>query len=326
MSLHRFVIRRLVYSLLLLVAVSVLSFAFMELAPGDFLSEMRMNPQISPETIASLRHQYGLDESLPMRYAHWVASVARGEFGYSFAYNRPVAPLLWERGMNTLLLSIIGMALTWFLAVPIGAWSAARQGRISDKTLSISTVALYSVPDLLIALLFLLLAVRTGWFATGGMASIDVGMMTTTDRAKDIFRHFTLPIATLVLANTPLVVRHVRAALIEAASSPFVTSLRAHGVSEARILWVHLMPLAANPLLSLWGVSFGTLLSGSLVVELVLTWPGLGPLLLEAAFSRDVYVLIGVVMISTTFLLVGTILSDCLLLAIDPRIRRESAR
>jgi len=321
----RFLVRRAFHAILLLFAVSLLTFLFLQLAPGDFLSEMKLNPQISPETIAALRQQYGLDDPLPVRYARWLQSVARGEFGHSFAYNRPVAPLLWERGRNTLMLTVAAMGLTWLVAVPLGVWSAARPKRWPGRTISAGTVALHSLPDLLIALLLLMLAVRTRWFATGGMLSLGFEEMTLGERVKDLLYHFTLPVVALVLGNLPVVVRHVHAAMAETLEAPFIRVLRAHGVPEWRVLLRHALPVSANPLLSLFGVSFGVLLSQSLIVEVVMTWPGLGPLLLEAVFSRDVYVLIGVVLASTLLLVLGTLIADCILLWTDPRIRRESA-
>lgn len=321
----RFLLRRAFYALLLLFAVSLLTFLFLQLAPGDFLSEMKLNPQISPETIAALRQQYGLDDPLPVRYLRWLKSVARGEFGHSFAYNQPVAPLLWDRGRNTLVLTVLAMGLTWLIAVPIGLWTAARRNKWPDRLSSAGTIVLHSMPDLLIALLLLMLAVRTGWFATGGMLSLGFAEMTFAEKWRDIFHHFTLPVVALVLGNLSVLVRHVHSAVAETLEAPFIRVLRAHGIPEWRVLLRHALPVAANPLLSLLGVSFGVLLSQSLIVEVVMTWPGLGPLLLEAVFSRDVYVLIGVVLASTVLLVFGTFVADCILLWADPRIRQESA-
>lgn len=325
MTALRFLLRRAFYAILLLFAVSLLTFLFLQLAPGDFLSEMKLNPQISAETIAGLRQQYGLDDPFPVRYVRWLKSVTRGEFGHSFAYNQPVAPLLWERGRNTLLLSISAMAITWLVAIPIGLLTAARRNKWPDRVATAGTIALHSLPDLLIALLLLMLAVRTSWFATGGMLSLGFAEMTFGEKLKDVIYHFTLPVLALVLGNLPVLVRHVHSAVSETLEAPFVRVLRAHGIPEWRVLFRHVLPVSANPLLSLFGVSFGVLLSQSLIVEVVMTWPGLGPLLLEAVFSRDLYVLIGVVLASTFLLVLGTLVADCVLLWADPRIRRESA-
>jgi len=317
----RFLAGRLLHGLFLLFGVSVLSFLFVALAPGSFLDEMRLSPQISPETVAALRAQYGLDRPLPVRYARWVRSVLRGELGFSFAYNTPAAPLLRVRARNTLVLTGSATLLAWATAIPIGVWAAARKGRVVDQLTTASATALLAVPDLLLALGLLLLAVRTGWFPTGGMVSLGFEALGFGAKVKDAARHLTLPVVTLVVGTLPVLVKHVRAALIEVLDSAFLRAARGHGIPRRRLLFRYALPAAANPLISLFGFSVGALLSTSLLVEVVMSWPGLGPLLLEAILARDLYLVIGAVMFSTVFLLAGNLLADVLLYANDPRIR-----
>ena len=317
----RFLAGRLLHGLFLLFGVSVLSFLFVALAPGSFLDEMRLSPQISPETVGALRAQYGLDRPLPVRYARWVRSVLRGELGFSFAYNTPAAPLLRVRARNTLVLTGSATLLAWATAIPIGVWAAARKGRVVDQLTTASATALLAVPDLLLALGLLLLAVRTGWFPTGGMVSLGFEGLGFGAKVKDAARHLTLPVVTLVVGTLPVLVKHVRAALIEVLDSAFLRAARGHGIPRRRLLFRYALPAAANPLISLFGFSVGALLSTSLLVEVVMSWPGLGPLLLEAILARDLYLVIGAVMFSTVFLLAGNLLADVLLYANDPRIR-----
>ena len=317
----RFFAGRLLHGLFLLFGVSVLSFLFVALAPGSFLDEMRMSPQISQETVAALRAQYGLDRPLPVRYARWVRSVLRGELGFSFAYNTPAAPLLRVRARNTLVLTGSATLLAWATAIPIGVWAAARKGRVVDQLTTASATALLAVPDLLLALGLLLLAVRTGWFPTGGMVSLGFEGLGFGAKVKDAARHLTLPVVTLVVGTLPVLVKHVRAAMIEVLDSAFLRTARGHGIPRQRLLFRYALPAAANPLISLFGFSVGALLSTSLLVEVVMSWPGLGPLLLEAILARDLYLVIGAVMFSTVFLLAGNLLADVLLYANDPRIR-----
>src|SRR3977135_1035131 len=158
-----YLLRRLGHALFLLFGVSILAFLFTTLAPGNYFDEMRLNPQIAPETVAALRAQYQLDRPLPVRYASWMNSVLHGEMGFSFAYNSPVAPLLFVRARNTLLLTIAATLLAWGIALPLGVWSAERLGRTPDRLLSWGTAALLVVPDLALALGLLVLAVLTGW-------------------------------------------------------------------------------------------------------------------------------------------------------------------
>jgi peptide/nickel transport system permease protein len=320
----RYLGRRLVHGFSLLIGVSLLSFVFTELAPGDYLAEMRLNPQISPQTVAALRVQYGLDRPLASRYFHWARSVARGDFGFSLAYNTPVAPLLRTRALNTLLLTTFATIVTWLIAIPLGVWSAAKAGRFLDRACSASVSALLAIPDVLLALVLLLLALRTGWFPTGGMTATNTAELGWWARCKDLLHHLLLPTATLVLASLPTLVRHVRAAMMEVLQTPFIRAARSHGIRRRRLLFVHALPAALNPLTSLFGFSIAGLLSGSLLIEVVMSWPGLGPLLVEAILSRDLYVVIGAVVFSTMFLVAGMLVSDLLLFASDPRIRREA--
>jgi peptide/nickel transport system permease protein len=317
--------RRAVHGLLLLVGVSVLSFVLAELAPGDYFAEMRQDPRISQETVRVLRERYGLDRPAPERYLRWLASLARGELGYSFAYGQPVGPLLWPRVRNTLLLTVTATAMAWLLALPLGAWWATLRRGPMDVGLAGLSAMLLALPDLVLVLGLLLLAVRTGWFPAGGMVSLGHEQMPPGERVRDVFMHLVLPVTALVLGVLPVLVRYVRAGVAEALGAPFVRAARAHGIPERRILLWHALPAAANPLISLFGLSVAGLLSTSLLVEVVMSWPGLGPLLLEAILARDFYLVLGPVLASTLLLVGGNLLADALLLAADPRIRAEES-
>lgn len=315
----RFLFRRLGHALLLLFGVSLLTFLFVELAPGDYFAEMRLNPQIAPDTVSAMRARYGLERPLPVRYARWLAAVLHGDLGYSFAYGSPAAPLVAARARNTLLLTAAAMTLAWLLAVPLGVWCAWRRGRWDDRLCAAGLAVLMSVPELLLALAALLLAVRTNWFPAGGMTSPDPA----AGGPADLLRHLFLPACVLALALLPLVARHTRAAVAEVLDMPFLRAARAHGIGTTRLLFRHALPAAANPLISLLGFSLGGLLSGSLAVEVVMSWPGLGPLLLEAILARDLHLVIAGVMLSTLTLTAGNLFADLLLFAADPRIRTE---
>ncbi|HTF23372.1 MAG TPA: ABC transporter permease [Candidatus Limnocylindria bacterium] len=321
----RYLLRRLGHALLLLVGVSVLTFLFTALAPGTYFDEMRMNPQIAPETVAALRAQYGLDKPLPLRYLSWLSSLLHGEMGFSFAYNSSVAPLLLVRARNTLLLTITSTLLAWMVALPLGIWSAERAGRLPDRLLSWGTALLLVIPDLALALGLLVFSVRSGWFPTGGMASVGFEALSPFNKLRDLALHMILPVMALVLSTLPLLVRHVRAAVADVLNAPFLLAALGHGIPKRTLLYRYALPAAANPLISLFGFSIGVLLSGSLLIEVVMSWPGLGPLLLEAILSRDLYVVIGGILFSTFFLVGGNLLADLLLYLADPRIRTESS-
>jgi peptide/nickel transport system permease protein len=319
----RYVLRRVSHAALLLVGVSMLTFGFSEMAPGDYYTQMRVDPSISPETVDALRHKAGYDRPLPVRYASWATSVLRGDFGYSLAYAGPVAPLVKERLGATLLLAGAATFAAWLLAIPLGIWYATRRGW-QDALARAGAALLLIIPDLLLAIVLLLMAVETGWFPAGGMASPDAVSLPAWGRLTDLLRHLCLPGAVLTIGMLPVLIRHVRSAMLEVMDSPFALSARAQGIPPGRLLYRHLLPAAVNPLVSLFGLSIGTLLSASLLVEVVMGWPGLGPLLIEAIMARDVAIVLSVVMLSATFLILGNLAADLLLYRLDPRIRVQS--
>jgi peptide/nickel transport system permease protein len=315
--------RRVIHGILLLIGVSVLCFLLSDLAPGSFFDEMKLNPQISAETVAALRAQYGLDQSLPVRYGRWVKSVARGDWGYSFAYNAPVRSLLVVRARNTLLLTAFATLFAWLIAVPLGVWVASRNGKWEDRFTMAGTSFFLAVPELVVALGLLYWVVRTHALPAGGMTSVGFDDLGPWAKLRDLAAHLVVPAAVLVLASLPILLRHVRASMIEVLESPFIEAARGHGIGRMRVLFHYALPAAANPLISLFGLSVAGLLSGSLLVEVIMGWPGLGPLLLEASVSRDIYVVVGAVMASTLFMIMGSFLADLMLLIVDPRVRVE---
>lgn len=320
----RYLARRAAHGLLLLFGVSILLFLLFQAAPGDFLSEVKLNQQISPETVTHLRAQYGLDQPLPVRYWKWVKSSAQGEFGYSFAYNTPAAPLLWPRARNTLLLSVPALMISWLIAVPLGVLVAGWKGGWADRLFSGGTSFLLTLPDVLIALLALLLALKTGMFPVGGMTSVNAQDQSTWAWLRDLGWHMVLPVAALVIGSLTIILRHVHASVSEVLESSYMRAAEGHGLSRLKLLFGYALPAAANPLISLFGLSVAMLLSVSLLIEVVMGWPGIGPLLLEAILARDLFVVIGAVMLSTLFLIGGNFLADVLLYAFDPRIRRQA--
>ncbi|HET9839628.1 MAG TPA: ABC transporter permease [Candidatus Angelobacter sp.] len=317
----RYVFRRIANGVLMLFGISLLLFILLQAAPGDYLSDLRLNSQISPETVTALRAQYGLDQPLPVRYWKWVKSAAHGDFGYSFAYNVPASALLWPRARNTLLLSFPAVLLSWLIAVPLGVLVAGSRWRWVDRLFSAGTSTLLALPDVLIALLALLVALKTGLFPVGGMSSSAGDQPGAWATLRDLLWHMALPVAALVIGLLPMILRHVRAGVAEILDSTFMRAAEGHGLPRMKLLFRYALPAAANPLISLFGLSIALLLSVSLLIEVVMGWPGMGPLLLESILSRDLFVVIGAVLLSTVFLLAGNLLGDILLYSLDPRIR-----
>ena len=317
----RFVLGRVGHSVLVLALVSVLTFVLVELAPGEFFDDLRADARVASGTVDAWRDRAGLNDSAVSRYFAWLQSVARGDLGVSLAHRAPVGPLLWERTRNTLLLTTPAVVASWMVALPLGLWLAARRGRWSDRVFTGATSTLLALPDLLIALVFLLVALRTGLFPTGGMYSPGVESLDVAARVRDLASHAALPFCALVLGLLPPVIRHVRASAIEAIAAPAVRAARGHGISGWRLTVHYILPLAANPLISLAGLSCAMLVSASLLIEVVMSWPGLGPLLVESLLAKDVHVVLGASMMATVFLVVGNLLADLALFAVDPRVR-----
>lgn len=316
--------QRLLHSLLLLAGVSVLSFVLLSIAPGDVFAELRLNPQISAKTVAVLEAQYGVNRPLPIRYAHWLASLAKGQFGYSLLYRCDVGSLILPRARNTLLLTSLATLLAWIFALPWGILEALHRGRWLDRLGGASTSLLLAIPDLLLGLMLLALAAPAGRFLVFGTRIAAEGDSSSAANVG-LASHLFLPVLALTLGALPVLVRHVRSAMIAALDAPFVQAARAHGISASRVVLRHALPAALNSLLSLFGFSIGGLLSMSLLTEIILGWPGLGPLVLEAMFARDTYVVMAAVMLSSVFLILGNLVADLLLYWNDPRIRAVSA-
>lgn len=313
--------RRIGQGLLLLFAASLLSFGFAALTPGEYFDDLRLNPSFSPETIDAMEARYGLDQPLPRRYLRWLGSMARGELGVSILHQSPVAPLLFRRARNTLLLTVSAMVLAWAIAIPVGIAVADSRKAWVLRLFASSTSALLAIPDILLALLLLLLAAKTGLFPIGEMTSAGFRDLSRLGQLADLLHHLVLPVTAVVVGILPGLVRQVHASLAETLGSPYLQAARARGVPRARLLYHHALAASANPLISLFGLSVASLLSASVLVEYVMDWPGLGPLLVSAIFKRDVDVVTASVLLSTCLLVVGNLLADILLYVIDPRTR-----
>lgn len=319
----RYLLARTGQACLLLAGVSLLSFVFVQLAPGDFFSEMRLNPQISQETVQHLQRQFALDRPASVRYLHWLRGLVHGDFGFSFAYNSPVRTLLMPRAGNTLLLTSIATLIAWSIAIPLGVRTAATPRGLPARVCSLVTATLLATPDLVLALITMMFAVRSGWIRSVRTAPSASGSFMGWQNMRDALVHLALPTFVLTLTIVPTLLRHTAAAMRDALSSSCISAARAHGIGPSQILYRHALRVAINPIVTLLGTSLGSLLSASLMVEVAMGWPGIGPLLLEAILSRDLFVVIGGIVLSAVFLISGTLVADVLLFVVDPRIRTE---
>ncbi len=317
-----YILKRLLHMVPLLLGVSLLTFVVIHLAPGNYLDTMRENPQVSPEAIEAMRVRFGLDQPLLVQYLKYLRNIfLHLDFGYSFAYQRPVFEVLRPGLFNTLLLALAGAAVAWGLSIPLGILSAARQYSWVDRLCSFVAFVGLSIPEVFLALLLILFAARTGWFPAGGMRSLDWDTLAWPARVLDLLRHLALP--ALVVGLVPLAarMRQMRANLLDVLRLDYVTTARAKGLDERTVLFKHALRNALNPLITLFGYTLGSLLSGSLVAEIIFSWPGLGRITFEALQARDPYLVMGSVLMASVVLVLGNLVADLLLAAADPRVR-----
>lgn len=311
-----FVLRRLAATALTLVAVSALSFLLLSLAPGDFFDDMRLSPQMTEEMAASLRAQYGLERGFVERYSAWCSSAWKGDFGVSMAYGMPASEVLKPRLKNTLLLGALSIAVAWLAAIPFGFLAAVRRGGWVDRCVQILTATTLALPEILFGTLLLIVASRYGWLSSETVFLKDAS-------AGELLQKMILPGLVLAFAAFPVIVRHLRSALIEAAQAPFVREARSAGIRGRRLWLGQILPAAANPIITLIGLSAAGLIGGSVIAETLFSWPGAGPLFIEAITARDVHVVLDLALASATLLAAANFVSEVCLYIADPRLRAE---
>lgn len=321
-----YVVKRLLQALLTLLLASALSFFIIQLAPGDFLDTLRQNPKISPETIEAYKQQFGLDRSPIEQYFLWLwGIVSRGDFGRSFVYQRSVSSLLWERIGATLLLAIASLIITWAIAIPLGIIAAVKQNHPIDRLLQVISYTGQGFPSFITALLLLILAQNTSpLFPVGDMTSINHADLNPLGKFLDIGWHMILPTLALSVTSFAGLQRITRGELLDVLRQDYIQTARAKGLPENRVIYVHALRNAVNPLITLLGFELASLLSGAFIAEFFFNWPGLGRLILQAVLAQDLYLVMASLVMGAVMLIVGNLIADLLLKVVDPRIRLEN--
>lgn len=319
-----YILKRLLQGLLTLLMASALSFFIIQLSPGDFLDTQRQNPQISPETLKAFEQQFGLDRPVLEQYFLWLRQIiTKGDFGVSFAYSaRPVTELLWERIPATLLLSIASIVGTWAIALPLGILGAVYQDKWVDRVLRVIAYIGQGFPTLITGLALLFLAqILSPLFPVGGMTSIDHADLTPFGKVVDVAWHMILPAIALSITGFAGLQRITRGELLDVLRQNYIQTARAKGLPENRVIYLHALRNAVNPLVTLLGFEFANLLSGAFITENFFNWPGLGRLILQAVTAKDLYLVMASLMMGAVMLIVGNLLADLLLKFVDPRIK-----
>ena len=322
----RYILRRLLLLGPLLLGITFISWAAIQLAPGSgdyFQSLVLQYPQISPSTIAALRAQFGMDQPPWIQYLRWLWSILHLNFGLSFAYNVPVSWLIGSRALNTLLLSVTSLVAAWAIAIPLGIYSAVHQYSVTDGLLSTAAFVAISVPSFFSALLLLYAAYWTHLLPLQGLTSVNYDSLSWWGKVLDVSWHLVLPTVALGVFSVGGLMRYMRTNLLDVLRQEYVQTARAKGVSERRVIFRHAVRNAINPLVTLFGFELGGLLSGAAFVENVLGYPGLGRLILEAVLKKDVFVVMGSLLLGSVLLILGNLTADILLAYVDPRIRYD---
>lgn len=321
-----YVVKRVLQALLTLLLASALSFFIIQLAPGDYLSTLKTNPKISPERIEELRVQFGLGLPWLEQYKRWLWQVvSKGNFGQSFVYQRSVASLLWERIPPTLLLAISSLIVTWAIAIPLGIVAAVKQNRPIDRILQVISYTGQGFPSFITALLLLILAQNISpLFPVGDMTSINHDDLSAVGKFLDIVWHMILPTIALSVTSFAGLQRITRGELLDVLRQDYIQTARAKGLPENRVIYVHALRNAVNPLITLLGFELASLLSGAFIAEFFFNWPGLGRLILQAVTAQDLYVVMASLVMGAVMLIVGNLLADLLLKVVDPRIRLDN--
>jgi len=322
-----YVLRRLGLALLTTWAISIVSFAIIQLPPGDFVDAYIVNlsssgSMVSMQEAEALREQYGLSQPMWVQYLKWIARVVQGDFGMSMEWGRPVTEVIGDRLWLTIVVSLAAIVITWGIALPIGIYSAVRQYSIGDYVFTLVGFIGLAVPNFLLALIILYLAFR--WFdaSIGGLFSPEQALAPWSwDKVLDLMVHLPLPALILAMAGTAQLIRIMRANLLDELRRPYVTTARARGLPEWRVIVKYPVRAALNPFASTIGYLLPFVVSGSIVVSLVLSLPTVGPLLLRSLVAQDMFLAGTIVLLLGLLTVIGTFISDLVLMWIDPRIR-----
>lgn len=324
----KFIIRRILYMIPTLLAISVVVFIIIQLPPGDYLTTLvaamsSQGEQVNPEALKALEDRYGLGQPWHIQYYHWMKNILlHWDFGQSFEYNRPVTDLIGQRLGFTILISVGSLILTWAIAFPVGIYSAVRKYTPGDYFLTFIAFLGLSVPEFMLALILLYVSFRFFGQSVGGLFSSEyVDAPWSYDRFVDLMAHLWIPVVIVGVASTAALIRIMRANLLDELNKPYVVTARSKGLSEQRLLLKYPVRTALNPFISTSGAILPGLVSGETIIGVVLSLPTVGPLLLRALQSQDMYLAGAIILMTSVLTLIGTLLSDILLAVLDPRIR-----
>lgn len=320
----RYILKRLLQAIPLLLGIATITFIIVRLAPGDPMDmylEQRVQRDVDPAVIELLRKKYGLDQPLPVQYVKWIGNVARGDLGESFRYRRPVATLIAERVPYTLQLAALALLMDALIGIALGIFSAVKQYSRADKAITLGSLVVYSIPGFWLALMLVLaFSVNLGWFPTSQTRSLDYELLSAGGKIADRLWHLALPVFVLGVASAAGTARYMRTKLLDVLSEEYVLAARARGLSERVVILQHALRNALIPIVTIYGLALPFLLGGAVLIEKVFAWPGMGLLAVEAIGARDYPVIMATSMIAAVLVVLGNLLADVTYALVDPRV------
>ena len=316
--------------ILMLWLISIVSFAVIQLPPGDFVTSYAHKLQqdgddVSLGVLAALRDRYGLDKPVYVQYVKWIGKFLRGDLGYSYQHSRPVTEVIGERLALTIVITLTTLLMTYLIAIPIGIYSATHQYSPADYALTVVGFVGLATPNFLLALILMFILLNLGMSAGGLFSPEFAGTPWTIAKVIDLLKHLPLPIVIVGTAGTASIIRVMRASLMDELGKQYVVTARAKGVAENHLLFRYPVKVAINPIISTVGWILPEIVSGSTITALVLSLPTIGPALYSALLVEDMFLAGAIILLLGSLTIIGTIISDFLLVVVDPRIRFDRA-
>ena len=322
----RFIIRRLIHMIPIVLLVIALGFLLIQIAPGDIFTQLELNPDIRPSDLERFRQQFGLTDPWYIQFFKYIWNVLRGEFGYSQNFKAPVFVIVQQRAAATILLTVTSLFLAWGFSIPAGIVAATHQYRWQDSVVSIFAFFGLAIPNFFLAFLLLYLVTATStppgtWLPIGGMMSLSVIDASWLRRAIDVAWHMVIPVFVLTTGAMAGLTRIMRANMLDIMNQQYIVTARSKGQTERKVIYRHALRNAINPMITILGFQISSILAGAALTENVVAWPGLGRVILQALLSQDLYLVIGSLIYSSVLLVLGNLIADILLAIVDPRIR-----
>ena len=326
----RFVLRRILYMIPTMIIISMIAFAIIQLPPGDFMTSVLAGLAATGETLDStmveaLREQYGLGQPIYVQYYKWISGIVlHGDFGLSFEWNRPVSEMIWEKLGLTFFISFVTLIFIWGISIPIGIYSAVKQYSFGDYLFTFFGFIGLATPNFVVALLLMYFSFAVLGQSVGGLYSPEfIEAPWSMAKFVDLMQHIWIPVIVIGTSGMATLIRIMRANLLDELYKPYVTTCRAKGMKEWRLILAYPVRIALNPLVSTLGWVLPTLVSGAIIVSVVLNLPTTGPLLPKALVAQDMYLAGSIILLLSVLTLIGTLISDILLALLDPRIRYQ---